>query len=50
VVALALRELQLKLKTGERDELLQELSHDILGIINHASNGSGKPVTQQKRH
>jgi hypothetical protein len=38
VVALALRELQLKLKTSEREDLLQELSHDILGLANHASN------------
>jgi hypothetical protein len=49
VVALALRELQLQLRTGERDELLQELSHDILGITKHASNGNGMPVTHEKR-
>jgi hypothetical protein len=28
---------------------LQDLSHDIVGINSHASNGSGNPVTQQKR-
>jgi len=49
VVALALRELQHQLKTGKREELLQELSNDILGISSHASNGAGKPVTQQKQ-
>ena len=37
VVALALRELQLKLKTGEREELLQQLSHDIVGLTNHTT-------------
>jgi len=32
VVALALRELQEKLRSGEREEVLQKLSHDVLGI------------------
>jgi hypothetical protein len=49
VVALALRELQHQLKTGKREELLQELSHDILGITSHASDGSSLPVTHEKR-
>jgi hypothetical protein len=32
VVALALRELQHRLDTNDRQELLQKLSHDVLGI------------------
>lgn len=49
VVALALRELQLQLKTGAREELLQELSHDVLGITNSASNGNDKSITNENR-
>jgi hypothetical protein len=49
VVALALRELQLKLKTGEREELLQELSHDIVGLKNHAISGVGLRGTHDKK-
>jgi hypothetical protein len=44
-----LRELQLRLKTGARDELLQELSHDIVGLTNHATNGVGVPTVHDKK-
>jgi nucleotide-binding universal stress UspA family protein len=47
VVALALRELQLQLKTGAREELLQELSHDVLGIT--SPNGSGEGAALNKK-
>jgi hypothetical protein len=41
-----LRELQLQLKTGEREELLQELSHDVLGITNPNGNGVGATLDE----
>jgi amino acid transporter len=47
VVALALRELQFQLKTGAREELLQELSHDVLGIT--SPNGSGAGAALNKK-
>ena len=47
VVALALRELQLQLKTSAREELLQELSHDVLGIT--SPNGNGVSVAVDKK-
>jgi hypothetical protein len=49
VVALALRELQFKLKTGEREELLQQLSHDIVGLTNHSMNGVGAAAMHDKK-
>ena len=42
VVALALRELQSQLKASKREELLQKLSHDVLGIMPHGSMDGNK--------
>lgn len=47
VVALALRELQHQLTTSSREELLQELSHDVLGIAGPNSH-SNSPRTMDK--
>jgi nucleotide-binding universal stress UspA family protein len=47
VVALALRELQLQLKTGAREELLQELSHDVLGITSPNGSGAGAALNNK---